>query len=169
MPAREPPGPDDPPSGLIPYPILPLTTSYAMSNAVCRLSLLAAVLAPVAGCGDGLKRQGVSGTVSYKGKAIVKGTVTFAPTQPGGATQVTAAIEDGQFSIPQDKGLVPGKYVLRFEAIDKVLYGAAVPGEPAPPPKDLGQAKLPAKYGVDSKYEVEVTSGRENVFDVKLD
>lgn len=140
-----------------------------MFRAVSRFLPLAAVLVLAAGCGDGLNRQGVSGTVSYKGKPIVKGTVTFAPAESGGVTQVTTEIEDGRFSVPKDKGVVPGKYVLRFEAIEKLVYGAAVPGEAPPPPKDLGQQKLPAKYGANSKYQVDVTAGHENVFDVKLD
>jgi hypothetical protein len=122
-----------------------------------------------AGCGGNkLNRQAVSGTVSYKGKPIIRGSITFAPAEGRGPTFVSAPIEDGKFSIAKDAGPVPGTYQVRFEAYDKILYGPAIPGDPAPPPKKLNQEPLPAKYGADSKETVEVKDGDSNVFDFPL-
>jgi hypothetical protein len=120
------------------------------------------------GCGDKLNRQAVSGTVTYKGKPILRGTVTFAPLEAGGPTYVSAAIEDGNYSIPKENGPVPGKYQVRFEALDKLLYGPAIAGDPAPPPKKLDQEPLPAKYGAASRIEAEVKASAENVLDFAL-
>ena len=135
--------------------------------AVCPLLLLAAVALAGAGCGGQLNRQPVSGTVTYKGKPIVRGSVTFAP-QGGGPTFVTAPIEDGKFSLGKDEGPVPGRYQVRFEAYDKLLYGPAIAGDPAPPPKKLDQEPLPAKYGAQSTLEKEIKAGEPNVFDFDL-
>lgn len=141
-----------------------------MSNLLIRSLTLAALTLPLAaGCSNGLNRQAVSGTVTYKGKPIVRGTVTFAPAEGSGQVHVSAPIEDGKFSIAKEAGPLPGKYVVRFEAFEQLLFGAATPGDPAPPPKKLDQERLPAKYGAASKYEAEIKDVDVNVFDFKLD
>jgi hypothetical protein len=121
-----------------------------------------------AGCGRDLNRQAVSGTVSYKGKPIARGSITFAPAEGQGPTFVSAPIEDGKFAIPKSAGPVPGKYLVRFEAYDKIQYGPAIPGDPAPPPKKLNQEPLPPRYGADSKETAEVKAGEKNAFDFQL-
>lgn len=141
-----------------------------MPNLLIRSLALAALALSLAGCGNGLNRQAVSGTVTYKGKPIVRGTVTFAPVEGGAApVHVSAPIEDGKFSVPKEAGPVPGKYVVRFEAFEQLLFGAPTPGDPAPPPKKLDQERLPAKYGAASKYEVEIKDVDVNVLEFKLD
>jgi len=141
-----------------------------MPSRLPRLLLPAALALLAAGCGgDKLNRQAVSGTVTYKGKPIVRGTVTFAPADKGGPTQVTATVEDGKFSLPKEAGPSPGKYKVRFEAFEQLQYGPATPGDPAPPAKKLDQEPLPAKYGAESKVEAEVKAGGPNEFEFKLD
>jgi hypothetical protein len=140
-----------------------------MLKFLTRFMTLAAVAALAAGCGNKLERQAVSGTVTYKGKPITRGTVTFAPAGGAGPTQVSAPIEDGKFSIAKDAGPIAGKYVVRFEAFQQLIYGPSIPGEAAPQPKKLDQEPLPAKYGAASKYEAEVKADDPNVFEFKLD
>ncbi len=77
------------------------------------------ILASAAGCGGGdpLQRQAVSGTVTFKGQPLDKGTITFLPAdsqskaQPGGAT-----VANGQFSLPAAQGLAPGKYRVQISS-----------------------------------------------------
>jgi hypothetical protein len=135
---------------------------------LCRWSALLLAGCFCAGCGRELDRQSVSGTVSYKGKPIVRGSITFAPAEGQGPTFVSAPVEEGSFSIPKSAGPVPGKYRVRFEAYDKIQYGPAIPGDPAPPPKKLNQEPLPPRYGAESKETAEVKAGERNVFDFQL-
>jgi hypothetical protein len=119
------------------------------------------------GCGDPLNRQAVSGTVTYKGKPIPAGSVTFVPIPETGPTSSGAAIKDGKYEIARDQGLAPGKYRVRFAGTDKEVLGPAVPGSgPTPqPPKEI----LPPKHTHQSTHEVEVKSGGSNSFDFNLD
>jgi hypothetical protein len=120
-----------------------------------------------AGCGDPLNRQAVSGSVAYKGKPILAGSVTFVPIPETGPTSTGAAIKDGKFEIPKSQGLSPGKYRVRFAVTDKEVIAPAIPGSgPTPqPPKEI----LPPKHTHQSTHEVEVKSGEPNTFDFNLD
>jgi hypothetical protein len=119
------------------------------------------------GCGDPLNRQAVSGTVTYKGKPIVAGSVAFVPIPETGPTSSGAPIKDGKFEIPESQGLSPGKYRVRFAGTDKEVNAPAIPGSgPTPqPPKEI----LPPKHTHQSTHEVEVKSGEPNTFDFNLD
>ena len=79
------------------------------------------VLAPI-GCEapveDKLPREAISGTVTFDGQPLQKGTIRFDPTGQG-ATASGGMVEDGRFDIPADEGPVPGKYkVLINERVD---------------------------------------------------
>lgn len=105
--------------------------------------------------------------MTYKGKPVVIGSVTFVPIPESGPTSVSAEVRAGKFELAKDQGLSPGKYRVRFSAYDKEVKGPTVPGTgPMPePPKEI----LPAKYTHQSTQEVEVKAGSPNVFDFKLD
>lgn len=94
--------------------------------------LLSCLLLPALhGCGksnDGPQRYKVSGSVTYDGKPVVAGFVTFAPdtskgnTGPGGG----APIRNGQFRTDADKGIVGGPHVVRiigYDGIKTVMEG----------------------------------------------
>lgn len=74
----------------------------------------------LAGCGapDPLQRQQVSGEVSLKGTPIAEGTIEFSPVGEGTASG--AMIEAGKFTIPANKGLPPGDYIVRISAYESV-------------------------------------------------
>ena len=109
----------------------------------------------------------VSGTVTFHGKPVVIGSVTFVPIPETGPTTGGAQVKAGKFEVLKAQGLAPGKYNVRFTAFDREVAGPTVPGSgPTPEPaKDI----LPAKHGSDSKQEVEVKAGGPNVFEFKLD
>jgi hypothetical protein len=100
-------------------------------------------LSVVAGCGGGSPRPvAVRGQVTYQGKPLAKGTVTFIPTEPG--PPATGQIQpDGQFTLstyrPGD-GALPGRYAVMVIAVGDTA--GRLPDEANPPPPLL----VPRKY-----------------------
>jgi hypothetical protein len=141
---------------------------YARRPAVA--GLVAAGLLWVAGCGDdeGIgQRYRVTGTVTYNGQPLEKGTINFQAITPGGRG-ASGDIQEGAYRLttqtPGD-GALPGKYRVSIvakeidlssvEATSKKLGGAM------PSKKDLGKAFQKAKRLVPAKYEDPGTSGLE--------
>ena len=84
------------------------------------------------GCGDsqdGPQRFQVSGNVSYDGKPVPKGFITFEPDSkagnkgPGGG----ASIVNGRYKTDSDRGVVGGPHLVRIVGYDGVA--ASVEGE----------------------------------------
>ncbi len=89
---------------------------YRVGHVVALLSALAAV-----GCGSSGPTMGrVSGTVTYKGKPLEKGTVTFLSTD-GERPNATGPIQAGSYTLqttePGD-GAVVGEYKIAVSDID---------------------------------------------------
>lgn len=63
---------------------------------------------------DGLDtRYPVAGTVTYKGKGLEKGSISFTPERPDAGRGATGTIKDGGYSLTTntpDDGAFPGKY-----------------------------------------------------------
>lgn len=119
-------------------------------------------LVALAGCGggDGFDRQAVSGTVTYKGKPIVFGSIDFSP-QSGQNTPLNLEIKDGKFAAEKSRGLSAGKYLVRIIGYDG----------PPPPPTDIpGQTSgplqkviTPEKYGAKSDRTVDIQGGKNEL------
>lgn len=133
---------------------------------VCLVSVTAACI----GCsGDG--RVAVSGTVTLDGKPLDKGTIEFAPAEGAAGMLGGGMISNGEYSVPADKGLLPGTYTVR-------IYSAEPPsGEAAdqelPPGGEKGgypMAKdvIPPQYNSQSTLTAEVKSGGGNRFAFEL-
>lgn len=86
-----------------------MTGSYFRRAAGAALALS---LAALVGCGGGgTKRASVGGTVSYDGKPIDNGSITFVPDGGGDRPKAGGSIRDGKYSIgATEGGPVPGKY-----------------------------------------------------------
>lgn len=128
-----------------------------------------AVLA-LAGCGggDALQRQAVSGTVTFKGQPLDKGTITFLPADPQAkASPGGATIANGQFSLPAAQGLAPSKYRVQISSpVGGVEPGAGeAPGES----EKLAEERIPASWNTESKHEITVEKGGANKFDFKIE
>lgn len=132
----------------------------------------------ILGCGDstGLeKRYPVSGTVTYQGKPVEKGSINFIPTQPEGRA-AGGQIEDGDYSLttaePGD-GALPGTYkvtIIAVEVDDTKMKEIAKGGQfhhDAAFAKALRTAKklVPAKYqlpemsGLTAEVKAQTNSG----------
>lgn len=135
-----------------------------------RLVLMGLTLAVGAGCRPSNGRTAVSGQVVFKqGAPIKRGSIEFSPLD-GGDVHGGARIADGRYAIAQEKGLKPGKYLVRIYAPAGLLSATGAPGAGGP-----GQAaKLPEetvspKYNVDSQLRVEVGSAAAQEFDFAVE
>lgn len=128
------------------------------------LLLVFAVL-PISGCGmneDG--RREISGSVKLKGQPLNEGVIEFHPlSTANGATKSGSVISNGEFTIPPESGLVPGKYKVLITAGD-----GRTPADsdelPGPTGNFVSKDRIPPEYNVNSNQEVEVKLEGPNVF-----
>ena len=137
-----------------------------MSRFAVARSLFGVAVLLIAGCGgDG--RYEVTGTVTFKGAPVEKGTIRFDPA-PGGGSSAAATISGGRYTVPAAQGLLPGKYrvsVTTVGADSQATDRTAVPGSGVI--KDVVEP-IPAKYNEATTLNCEVTGGK-NTHDFKLD
>jgi hypothetical protein len=144
------------------------------------MSMIAGLaLLPVIGCGpdDGIgKRYPVSGTVTYQGKPVPRGTVTFTPESTEGRPAAADIDPDGSYTAttatPGD-GMLPGKYRVSIHAVESDM--SVVKGKVGGTHRVDLIAKAPKKALVPSKYADPSTSQltvevkpESNTFDFKL-
>jgi hypothetical protein len=100
--------------------------------------VLSLVFANLIGCGGGLKRIPVTGSVTVGGKPAVGANVLFHPEDPTAMTASGVVGEDGAYSLVSgmEPGLVPGKYKVTVIWPDpskkptqaQIMMGTAEPG-----------------------------------------
>jgi hypothetical protein len=134
------------------------------------LVLILSLLGSGCGEGDELPREAVSGTVTLDGKPLEKGTIQFTPAaqgSQGAAVQGGGMIESGKYSIPRDRGLVPGGYQVAIFSggSGKPAIGPNGPVTGGPSP---AKETIPAKYNAQSKLKAEVKKGGPNDFPFDL-
>ena len=123
------------------------------------------VLVVLAGCRPNSGRLAVSGEVKLDGAPLDQGAIRL--TSSGAETLLAsgAMIQNGEFYIPQEKGLLPGTYLVEISSPDTsvppVVYHGA-PGEPALPP--TAPERIPPEYNVNSKQTVNVAADGDNHF-----
>lgn len=134
------------------------------------LALAAVVATSLVGCGpkspDG--RYPVSGTVTFGGKPMDHGIVSFQPVDPDGKTSSAGAVKDGKFSITGAKTLFPGEYTV-------VVTCEESSGETQTVTDELGKTYtstklvtyVPEDWGVFSTHTVTIKAGKNNFdFDI---
>jgi len=87
----------------------------------CRLWGLASVVA--LGCAQGPPRHIISGAVTYAGKPLSAGAITFEPTESVGkiAPTGTTRIENGKYQTPLDQSPTTGRYKVRVVGHDSKM------------------------------------------------
>jgi hypothetical protein len=109
-------------------------------------------LASTIGCGNG-NRSVVSGAITFNGRPVGPGTITFQPVDARNvhaATGVSRFAEDGKYQLEtgrQKDGLPPGDYVV-------IIDGDTTGNEREPPKK----SPIPARY-----LKPEISQLRESV------
>lgn len=148
-----------------PHQVRPRSLSQAREKSSRVGGLLAGLgLLIVLGCGDdGIgRRYAVSGTVSYKGKPVDQGTITFEPVDTAGRV-AAGTISAGSYSLTTmspDDGALPGKYRVTIMSKD---FDAAIASDPRAknaedPQKQAHFANKVAKNLVPAKYQLADTS-----------
>ncbi len=129
------------------------------------LPLAAAGLA-LPGCSasrDDLPREPIAGTVLVDGKALSYGTIMFYPEARAtrdGPVSSGAVIVKGSFSIPRDKGLIPGMYTISISAEKQRKRKDRTEREPSGATAiNRAEEHIPAKFNSKSELEVEVKEG----------
>lgn len=117
------------------------------------------LLLPVMGCGgkDGPPRYKLSGKVTYEGKPVPRGTVSFSPDSRGGNSGPgsIAQIKNGEYATERDRGVVGGAYEVRINGTDGVAVGEMLDGTPLFKEYQI-VVDLPKKVGT---HDFEVPSG----------
>jgi hypothetical protein len=134
------------------------------NTCVGRFSLIIVFCATVIGCGPKSDRLEVTGAVTLDG-APLDGSIRLTSTGGGKLIASGATIENGQFTVPQEKGLPPGKYVVEISSPDTSappVRARTAPGEPALPP--TAPERVPAEYNTAGKHTIEVTADGDNHF-----
>lgn len=138
-----------------------------------RLSLCSALaisICLVAGCG-GSDRFAVSGKVKLKDQPLETGIVLFEPLE-GQDTGGNAVIEKGEFTMPREAGLKPGKYRVRITSGDgKTAVNPVDPNEPPGPGGGgniISKELVPPAWNTQSKQEVTVKAEGENTFNFDI-
>ncbi len=117
------------------------------------------------GCGDD-GREAIEGTVTFDGKPLAAGQISFLPVPGTKGPTAGATIEDGAFTIASAGGTFAGKF--------RVEITATRPSNRKAMDHETGQmVNVPlqfilAKYNVQSQLTAEVKSGEANRFTFEL-
>jgi len=143
-----------------------LAISKPRPTAMAVVALIVLLSGAVGGCNDDgfPPRYPVTGTITYEGKPVESGTITFLSTSPGEGRNAGGTISGGEYSLTSvtpDDGAMAGTYKVTIRATKDTLdtqdekvrnmYKGAMstPGVPIPPQvlKNLTTQELvPKKY-----------------------
>jgi hypothetical protein len=128
-----------------------------MRYCIVGVGLVSFLLCLCAGCKEDnpLNRQAVSGTVTFNGKPVPRGSITLVPRE-NPTTISGGEIKDGRFTIVGRKGVAPGEYGVSIRIPDPNWTR-----ELAPEPKEVA----PREWTTDGVHKVTVTDGGPNVFE----
>lgn len=136
------------------------------------------------GCGDdtGLgKRYAVSGMVTYNGKPVEKGQITFVATDKNTQRDANGFIQGGRYTLTTatpDDGALPGEYGVTVKSIEvddsKVIetvtkYGGGGRQHEIAKATSKGKSLLPAKYQLTETSQLKYTvKEQSNTIDIDL-
>ena len=116
------------------------------------------------GCAEENGRQAVAGTVTYGGAPLADGTILFRPL--GDGRTAGTKVEQGEFHIPRDKGLLPGNYRVEIKAM-RAVGKTYINSESGQEEQDREQF-IPARYNSQTELTRKVTEGGKNRLDFEL-
>jgi len=130
--------------------------------------VLVVALVMLNGCGPHSDRRAVSGKVTLNGTPLDGGSIRLVSV--GGQKQMAsgAMINGGTYMIPQEKGLVPGKYHLEIYAPDNKSKPVFVKTSPDGQGVMTQPERIPAEYNVESTKVVDVTADGNNQFNFEI-
>ncbi|NLE39896.1 MAG: hypothetical protein GX621_17905 [Pirellulaceae bacterium] len=138
--------------------------NLAKPRSGCFLLLVAAVAA-ASGCGEN-RRQGIEGTVTFDGRPIPNGNISFIPQGDARGPAAGAVIKDGRFAIDPAKGTFAGTFRVEIVAARETAEAVVDPvtGERV----SLREQYIPAKYNVESELTADIKEGEPNRLEYDL-
>jgi hypothetical protein len=122
---------------------------------------LAVFLLAALGCGDS-GRASVSGSILVDGEPLQSGAISFYPMEGTHGPNAGAVIEDGEYSIPAEKGVAVGKNRVEIRATRAT--GRRVPSLMAPGTLvDEVVEFVPAEYNTRSTLVHDINRGNNTV------
>lgn len=132
--------------------------------------MLCAVALWITGCGRGIERAAVSGSVSFAGKPVNEGSIRFVPRSgtPGGGMGVL--IHEGKYQVSLQDRLAAGSYYVAITATRptgrQIRRSDVKPGEPTMMPEVVQY--IPSKYNDDLTLTLDLPAGEtHHDFDLK--
>ena len=144
------------------------TTLQRISDAQRALvfSMIATAMVAV-GCGSAPEQINVTGKVTFDGEPVANGQVEFEPQ--GAGRMAFAAIADGAYATAKDRGVRPGKYLVRITATRPTGKSAELGAFAADAASAVvNEQFIPAKYNSSSELSVEIAPGEAMVQDFEL-
>jgi hypothetical protein len=125
----------------------------------------------IAGC-SGDKRVPLSGTITLNGEPLPQASVKFIPVDQTIINTRTGANTDadGKFSLPKNRGLEPGEYIVSIYAtVEYDTKTKELATVETPPTRILPKVLTPSEYNDKSAQRFTVTARGSNVYtcDVK--
>jgi hypothetical protein len=145
-----------------------LNKSNRRTETAIWLLVTATALSTLNGCGPRSDRRAVSGQVTLDGVPLDGGTIQFKSLDAKKMTASGAMVRDGEYTIPQEKGLVPGTYHLEIYAPDSAAKPVIYRSAPGAPGVLTQPERIPAEYNVESRKTIEVTADGVNRFDFAI-
>jgi hypothetical protein len=149
------------------YFLIGMTRTMKQVDRVVRPLVLLGILLLFLGCENYGGRQAVSGQITLEAQPLKQGIIMFTPLD-GQGTPSGAPITDGNYSVPRQNGLKPGKYLVKITAGDGKTPNTeeeiAGPGSTNIVSVDL----VPEDWNTKSKQEIEVKSSGPNKFDFAI-
>lgn len=120
------------------------------------------------GCGSKSDMLPVAGNVSLDGAPLKSGSIRFTLTGVEKTFAEAAAIKDGQFEIPQAKGLLPGTYHIMISAVDENSPMVTIKDASGNPLTSAQPELIPPEFNSESTKTVDVTPEGENQFNFDI-
>jgi hypothetical protein len=128
--------------------------------------VLLAIMLAIGGCSKSVGRQSLEGTVTFDGKPLEKGQITFVPQGDTKGPTAGAEIVGGKFAIPAAGGTFTGKF--RVEITASRSSGKKVADRTTGKPVDVYEQFIPKKYNVETQLTADVAGGEENRLEFAL-
>lgn len=144
--------------------MFPSIRSYRRFSLQCISSVVLFGIALTSGCGGPANgRLGISGKVILDGTPLDQGIIEFNDVA-GELPSAGASIIDGEFRIPDGKGLLPGQYAVAIDSADS----DGPTGRAGPYAMAIPISRIPPRYNAETTLAAEVTATGVNEFTFDL-
>ncbi len=135
---------------------------HASKRILSGFAILALPMVLLCGCA-GDKRLPVSGNITLDGQPLSLGAITFVPNGDKKSNSSGSSVVDGKYSIPAEKGLMPGKYSVSITPMHKT--GRKIPNTMT---GIMEEEQFSVNYNEAGRLEAIVEVGKDNILDFAI-